>query len=117
MTTFSVRTIKNNWRGAQTLIDGNVRGAVRKTTIELLGEITARIIDKDLIDTGNYLRSWDFAIEPDGKRAEVGSPVEYGPVLEYGSRDKSRPARAHVVPAADWVRVRVVEYFRNLERR
>lgn len=130
---------EDKWREVGIRLDRNIAGAVRKVTIDVQAQISANIVTGELIDTGNYLRSWTFDIDSDGTRSKVGSPVEYGPYLEYGYTQKAGvvfpildaggnvqgfarttgkqiPARPHVAPAAKSVARRITTYFRNLDR-
>lgn len=105
---------ESRWDGVKARIEGNVREGVRAATTGVTTQIVSNITQEGLVDTGNYRRSWTFTIEPDGTTSSVGSPVEYGPYLEYGTR--FMPARPHVVPAADTIQRRIVEYFKRLDR-
>lgn len=105
---------ESRWGEAKVILERNIEAGVKKATTELTAEIMGQVEQKGLIDTGNYFRSWTFDIDPDGMGATVGSPVEYGPYLEYGTR--FRAARPHVVPAARYISRRIAEWFKRLER-
>lgn len=107
-------TYKNNWKDVEVRLERNLRDSVRSATVGVQTQIVANITTEKLVDTGNYRRSWTFELDGDGNGATVGSPVEYGPYLEYGTR--RMPARAHVVPAATTISRRINDYFRGLDR-
>lgn len=60
---------------------------------------TRRIIEeKNIIDTGDLLRSIDYQVNESDQSVSFGTPQDYGPYLELGT---SRiPARPFVKPAA-----------------
>lgn len=124
----SVRMVVNNWREVSLRLDRNIDDGVKKVGAETLKQIGYFITDlpgepseaararggSGLVDTGNYRRSW-FIRRAGKNSVEVGSPVEYGVYLEYGTR-KMR-AFPHVVPAAEVIKRSVERYFARLDRR
>lgn len=71
---------------------------VKETTFLLVGGIKTNIVTQGIVDTGNYLNSWQAGFFDDLHGAAY-SNVHYGPYQEYGTfRLQKRP---HVVPAAE----------------
>lgn len=95
---------------------------VRKTAFDLEARIKANIQAQGLVDTGNYLNSWQTEHGAPGQ-ATVYSAVVYGPRLNYGfhgvdalGRNYAQAARPHVEPAVDAVYPSFVAAMAQLER-
>ncbi len=61
------------------------------------GEAVNRITQQRAVDTGNLRSSLNFSVSED--EAEVGTPVEYAPYVEYGTSRMA--ARPYLRPALD----------------
>lgn len=103
---------ENNFPDVKVTLMRAIEGGVRDVSFAVERQIVGNITARGLVDTGNYRRSW--TTEVTGTEGQVGSPVEYGVYLEFGTR--FMPARAHVVPAAETVARRAADHFRNLDR-
>ena len=81
--------------------------AVRKTAFE----IEAGAKSNAPRDTGTLANSYTTEMV-DELNARVGSPVEYAPHQEYGTR--YQPGKAHLIPAAERAREGFAEALKHL---
>lgn len=113
-----VRIVRNDIPNIISRFPGVCRDIVGKLSLDGVAIVKRNIQAQQLIDTGNYLNSWDVLpveVTATSIKGGFGSGVEYGPYLEYGTIHM--PARPHVAPAADELRADAEGAFRALESR
>jgi hypothetical protein len=96
----SVKVKFNRFSAIGRAMHGKVSAAVAESTHALNTNIKLLIAQKGIIDTGNYLNSWQVSVE--GLTGYAYSNVHYGPYQEYGTHKMA--ARPHVLPAANMTR-------------
>ena len=98
MSTTSVTIKLNRFPELMRDIPNAIDRVVETQAHALEADIKSGIVEKNIVDTGAYLGSWNTERE-DEHTFVVFSDKEYGPYQEYGTA-RGLPARPHVVPAA-----------------
>lgn len=73
----------------------SIRKSVAETAIKIETQATAAAP----VDTGNLKNSINTQYYQNGLTAEIGTPVEYGPYVEFGTRHMK--AQPYLLPAYD----------------
>lgn len=91
----TVQVLSNRLPQISAGLEAKASEIVRRTALNIEAH-AKRIVP---VDTGNLKNSIQTAMEPDGLEAEVGTAVEYGPYVEWGTSHQS--AQPYLGPAAE----------------
>lgn len=89
-------TFKDNSKSVLQTMDRSVEAALIKIGIAAKRNIQGVIVDKDIYDTGELHRTIDYSVRQGDKLVDVGSPKNYAPFQEVGTR--FMPARPFIRP-------------------
>ena len=89
-------TLKDNSKEIMKLEQRTIEAALIKIGIAAKRNIQAVILEKDVYDTGELYRTVGYKPHPEKQNVDIGSPKEYAPFQELGTRNIS--ARPFIKP-------------------